>query len=75
MQMLSISWTVDSVRECILSLKLKNSEGFDHIPQRVQVDGVDRLIKPIWVLINEIYTSKQITHQWLVSETIPVFNI
>ena len=31
----------DSVRECILSLKLKNSEGFDRIPQRVLVDGVD----------------------------------
>ena len=63
----------DSVRECILSLKLKNSEGFDRIPQRVLVDGVDHLIKPIVVLMDKIYISKQIPHQWLVSKTIPVF--
>ena len=63
----------DSVRECILSLKLKNSEGFDRIPQRVLVDGVDHLIKPIAVLMDKIYISKQIPHQWLVSKTIPVF--
>ena len=33
----------NSIRECILSLKIKNSEGYDRIPQRVLVDGVDRL--------------------------------
>ena len=28
-----------SVRECILSLKIKNSEGFDRIPQRILIEG------------------------------------
>jgi hypothetical protein len=56
-----------------LSLKLKNSEGFDRIPQCVLVDGIDHLIKPIVVLMDKIYTNKQIPHQWLVSKTIPVF--
>ena len=29
----------DSIEECIRSLSIKNSEGFDRIPQRVIVDG------------------------------------
>ena len=32
-----------SVKECMLSLKMKNSEGYDRIPQRCLVDGVDCL--------------------------------
>ena len=33
-----------SVREYIMSLKIKNTEGNDRIPQRVLVDGVDQLL-------------------------------
>ena len=29
-----------SIKECMLSLKIKNTEGFDSIPQRVLVDNV-----------------------------------
>jgi hypothetical protein len=64
---------LDSVRECILSPKLKNSEGFDRIPQRVLVDGVDQLIKPISILMDKIDKYKKVPLQWLVSKTIPVF--
>ena len=30
-----------AIKECILSLKVKNSKGYDRIPQRVLIDGVD----------------------------------
>ena len=33
-----------SIMECILSLQVKNSEGYDRIPQRILVDGADVLI-------------------------------
>jgi endonuclease/exonuclease/phosphatase family metal-dependent hydrolase len=62
-----------SVMECVKSLKIKNSEGWDRIPQRVLVDGIDVLIGPITTLMNMIYTQRTIPGQWLVSKTIPVF--
>ena len=35
-----------SVKECMMSLKVKNSEGYDRIPQRCLVDGVELLCIP-----------------------------
>ncbi len=35
-----------SIRECILSLNVKNNKGFDRILKKIQMDGVDRLISP-----------------------------
>ena len=63
----------NSVRECIQSLKIKNSEGWDRIPQRVLVDGIEVLLEPFTVLMNMIYNQKTIPEQWLVSKTLPVF--
>ena len=34
----------DSIKECVMSLKMKNSEGYDRIPQRILIDGVDHLM-------------------------------
>jgi hypothetical protein len=62
-----------SVKECILSLKLKNSEGYDRIPQRILIEGVDFLTGPISRLMNMIYESKTLPDQWLVAKTIPVY--
>ena len=39
--------TSEDVRECIMSLKPKNSEGFDRIPQRILLDGVEVLLAPL----------------------------
>jgi hypothetical protein len=61
------------VRECILSLKSKNSEGFDRIPQRILVDGVEILLQPLTYLFGQIYEQRKVPEQWLVSKTIPVF--
>ena len=33
-----------SVREVLLSLKVKNTEGYDRIPQRILADGADFLV-------------------------------
>ena len=63
----------DSVKECILSLKIKNAEGFDRIPQRILVDGVDFLHVPISSLMNKVYNQRSIPEQWLVAKTVPIF--
>ena len=44
-----------SIRECIMSLKVKNSEGFDRIPQRILVDGVDHLLAPFVTLFSVFF--------------------
>ena len=61
------------VRECMESLKIKNTEGYDRIPQRVLVDGSDVLSGPFSDLFNKIYQEKAIPGQWLISKTIPVY--
>ena len=40
------------VKACIEAIKLKNTEGFDRVPQRVLVDGIDHLLTPLSVLFN-----------------------
>jgi hypothetical protein len=64
---------MESVISCMKSLKTKNSEGFDRIPQKVLVDGTSILAKPIHKLMSLIYKEKQIPDQWLVAKTIPIF--
>ena len=53
-----------NIRKAILSLKLKNSEGFDRIPQRMLLDGISLLIEPFMKLFNLIYLTNTIPEQW-----------
>ena len=46
---------LESVVTCMKSLKSKNSEGYDRIPQRILVDGVDILSVPMQKLMSLIY--------------------
>ena len=62
-----------SIKECIMSLKPKNSEGFDRIPQRILLDGMDCLLPPLVKLFELIYEFKKIPDQWLIAKTIPIF--
>ena len=39
--------TDNKISECIKDLKLKNTEGYDRIPQRILIDGHDFLIVPL----------------------------
>ena len=61
-----------SVKEELSSLKIKSSEGFDRIPQRILVDGADFLVRSFEGLFERIYYQKTVPDQWLVSKTIPV---
>ena len=38
--------------ECVKSIKVKNCEGYDRIPQRILVDGIDHLAKPLTHLLS-----------------------
>ena len=55
--------STNNIRNAILSLKLKNSEGYDRIPQRILLDGITLLIEPFTKLFNLIYTSNTIPEQ------------
>ena len=43
------------------SIKVKNSEGFDRIPQRILVDGANELKLPLSILFAKIYDKKKDT--------------
>ena len=49
--------SIDEVKMCIMDTKIKNSEGYDHIPQRVLVDGCLCLLCPLTKLFSKIYMS------------------
>ena len=34
------------VKKCLESIKIKNTEGYDRIPQRVLADGIEHLLPP-----------------------------
>ena len=64
--------TRENIRKCICDIKIKNTEGYDRIPQRVPVDGLEQLLDPLSDLFKLIYSEKVIPGQWLVSRIIPV---
>jgi hypothetical protein len=36
-----------SIKNCVLSLKSNNAEGYDMIPQRILRDGLEHLLPPL----------------------------
>lgn len=65
--------TQENIKECIKSMKVKNCEGHDRIPQRIIVDGVDHLTAPITNLFSLIYMQNKIPQQWLMAKVNPIF--
>jgi hypothetical protein len=59
--------------DCIQTLKPKNSEGIDRIPQRVLKNGMDSLLTPLTRLFDQIYKARRIPEQWLLAKKFPVF--
>ena len=55
---------LSSIIECVKSLKIKNSEGYDRIPQRVLVDGIEVLSSAFEGLFSRVYnqTAKKTKH-------------
>ena len=64
--------TAENVLLAVKSLKTKNCEGHDTIPQRILTDGIEILKYPLTVLFNKIYTQKVIPEQWLISKIAPI---
>ena len=58
----------NEIIECVKQLKLKNCEGYDRIPQRILIDGIDILINPLSQLFSLIYREKLIPEQWLIAK-------
>ena len=68
----SMFMDTDAIISVVGTMKVKNSEGFDRIPQRVIREGINHLLKPLTNLFKLIYTQKQIPEQWLVAKTVPI---
>ena len=64
--------TRENITECVKSLKIKNTEGYDRILQHVLVDGLEWLIEPLAHLIKLIFNEKIVLEQWLISKIIPI---
>ena len=68
----SFFMTDTDILESLRSIKIKNCEGFDRIPQRILVDGADELISPLSKLFSKIYYQNNIPDQWLIAKIIPI---
>ena len=55
-----------------ISMTIKNSEGYDQIPQRILIDGIDILINPLSQIFALIYRDKLIPEQWLIAKITPI---
>ena len=64
--------SINEVENCIKCIKVKNCEGYDRIPQRVLIEGLEHLLCPLSKLLESIYVSNEIPEQWLFSKIIPV---
>ena len=62
----------DDILVCVKQLKIKNCEGYDRIPQRFLIDGIDILIEPLSQLFSQIYKDKTIPEQWLIAKITPI---
>ena len=47
--------TPTNVKSAILNLKLKNSEGYDRIPQRILIDGISILLEPFGIIQSDLH--------------------
>ena len=63
--------TID-IYECVSQLKIKNCEGYNRIPQRILIDGINILINPKTHLFHLIYRDCQIPQQWLIAKITPI---
>ena len=62
------SMTINDTLECLKTIKNKNCEGFDRIPQRILADGAEILAAPLGGLFERIYIQRKIPEQWSVAK-------
>jgi hypothetical protein len=63
----------NNILEAVNSLKNKNTEGHDRIPQRILIDGIELLKYPLSFIFNQIYNQKKLPQQWLIAKITPIF--
>jgi hypothetical protein len=54
------------------SIKIKNSQGFDRILQRIIKEGLENLLEPFAQLFKRIYMQRTVPDQWLLVKRIPI---
>ena len=64
--------STQNVSDILRSMKIKNCEGYDRIPQRILNEGSDSLLIPITHLFKLVYEHKKIPDQWSISKIIPI---
>ena len=65
--------SIDNIVKVVKTLKIKNCEGHDRIPQRILIDGIEILKFPLSYLFNQIYNQKKVPEQWLMAKVTPIF--
>ena len=65
--------SAENIIKAVQSIKMKNSEGSDRIPQRILIDGISILLEPLSKLFYNIYEKKEIPEQWKMAKITPVF--
>ena len=65
--------TPNNIIEALKTIKVKNCEGFDRIPQRILVEGSRYLAPPLIKLFDMIYNKCEIPEQWRISKIIPIY--
>ena len=64
--------TESDIKSCIKTIKIKNCEGIDRIPQRILVDGADHLVAPLSYLFKLIYEKRELPKQWQMAKVTPI---
>lgn len=62
----------EAILDCVGSLKIKNCEGYDRLPQRIFKDGINHLVNPLTCLFKLIYDKKKIPDQWKIAKVSPI---
>lgn len=65
-------FTLENVRDTMLSLKDKGCYGFDNIPLKVLKDGAEILAPVFHELMNKIYDQKAVPEKWRTSRILPL---
>ena len=65
-------FTLEIVKETMLSLKDKSCYGFDNIPLKVLRDGAEILAPVFHELMNKIYDQKVVPEKWRTSRILPL---
>ena len=63
--------TSHNILRAVKSIKMKNCEGENRIPQRIMIDGIEVLLAPL-TEFKRIYEQKEIPEQWKLAKITPV---